>query len=115
VPIFHDESIFHANDLQRRVYVHEGKMPLRKKGQGRAIHVSDFIVEQSGRLTLSMEQVKENSHRSIGERLQFTDAHEIIYPGKNHDGFWTNDKLVEQVKIRNSDENRVTYIQVVTM
>jgi hypothetical protein len=52
-----------------------------------------------------MEQVKENSHRSIGERLQFTDAREIIYPGKNHDGFWTNDKLVEQVKIRNSDEN----------
>ncbi|KAI6045898.1 hypothetical protein EDC04DRAFT_2558912, partial [Pisolithus marmoratus] len=26
------------------------------------------------------------------------DACEIIYPGKNNDGFWTNEKLVEQVK-----------------
>lgn len=95
----HDESIFHANDLRRRVYVRDGKMPLRKKGQGRAIHVSDFIVEETGRLTLSPAQIEENSHLPVGERLQFTDAREIIYPGKNHDGFWTNDKLVGQVNV----------------
>jgi hypothetical protein len=72
-------------------------MPLRKKGQGHAIHVSDFIVEQTGRLTLSATQREENSHLPDGERLQYADAQEIMYPGKNHDGFWTNDKLVEQV------------------
>lgn len=50
VPIMHDKTIVHANELRHRVYVCDGKMPLRKKGQGRAIHVSDFIVEQTGRL-----------------------------------------------------------------
>ena len=25
------------------------------------------------------------------------DVCEIIYPDKNHDGFWTNEKLVEQI------------------
>jgi len=93
----HDESIFHANDLRRHVYVRDGKMPLCKKGQGRAIHISDFIVEQTGRLTLSPTQIEENSQLPVGERLEITDAWKIIYPGKNHDGFWTNDKLIEQV------------------
>ena len=97
VPIMHDESIIHANDLQRRVYVRDGKMPLRKKGQGRAIHVSDFIVEHTGRLTLSPAQVEENAKCPAVERLEVTDAREIIYPGKNHDGFWTNENLVAQV------------------
>jgi hypothetical protein len=97
VPIFHDESIFQANDLPRQVWVHDGRMPLRKKGQGRAIHVSDFIVEQSGRLTLSPAQIGENSRLLVGEQLRTTDVREIIYLGENHDGFWTNDKLVEQV------------------
>lgn len=48
VPIFHDESIFRSNELRRRVWLTKGKMPLRKKGNGRAIHVSDFIVEETG-------------------------------------------------------------------
>jgi len=59
--------------------------------------MSDFIVEQSGRLTLSPAQIEENSQCPEGERLSTTDVREIIYPGKNHDGFWTNAKLVEQV------------------
>lgn len=61
VPIMHDESIVRANELRRRVYVRDGKMPLRKKGQGRAVHISDFIVEQTGRLALSESEIKENA------------------------------------------------------
>src|SRR5882672_4553936 len=61
VPVAHDESIFHSNDLRRRVWVREGKMPLRKKGQGRAIHVSDFIVEHTGRLKFTAEQIRDNA------------------------------------------------------
>ncbi|KIJ28803.1 hypothetical protein M422DRAFT_269852 [Sphaerobolus stellatus SS14] len=86
IPIFHDESIFHSNDLRRRVWVRDGHMPLRKKGQGRAIHVSDFIVEQTGRLVLSEDQIRANSALPQSEQLPWTDAREIIYPGKNHDG-----------------------------
>jgi len=94
----HDESIFRANDLRRRVYVRDGKMPLRKKGHGRAIHVSDFIVEQTGRLALSEAQLRQNAALPESQQLKHTDAREIIYPGKNHDGFWTNDNLIEQVR-----------------
>jgi len=94
----HDESIVRANELRRRVYVRDGKMPLRKKGQGCAVHISDFIVEQTGRLALSESEIKENASLPAERQLKGSlDAREIIYPGKNNDGFWTNEKLVEQV------------------
>ena len=35
----------------------DGKMPLRKKGNGKVIHVSDFITEKTGCLSLTEEQV----------------------------------------------------------
>ena len=97
VPIPHDESIFHSNDLRHRVWVREGKMPLCKKGQGQAIHVSDFIVEQTGRLKLSEEQLHENGMLPQAEQLTCTDAREIIYPGKNHEGWWNTERLIVQV------------------
>ena len=97
VPIMHDKTIVHANKLRHQVYVCDGKMPLQKKGQGHVIHVSDFIVEQTGRLALSEDQIHKNAALPAKDQLKSTDAREIIYPGKNNDGFWTNDKLVEQV------------------
>jgi len=57
VPIHHDESIFRPNELLQKVWTKNRKMPLRKKGQGKAIHVLDFITEESGRLSLSEQQV----------------------------------------------------------
>ena len=99
MPVFHDKSIFHSNELCHQVYICDGKMPLQKKGQEHAIHVSDFIVvvEETGCLTLSEHQLEENASLPNKQQLQCTDAHEVIYPGKNNDGFWTNDKLVKQV------------------
>ena len=72
-------------------------MPLRKKGAGRAIHISDFIVEETGRLYLSPEQISEQMTKPASERLRFFDAREIIYPGKNHDGWCTGERLLAQV------------------
>ena len=57
VPIRQDKSIFQSNELLQKVWTKNGKMPLRKKGQGKAIHVSDFITEESGQLSLSEQQV----------------------------------------------------------
>ncbi|KAI6131239.1 hypothetical protein EDD16DRAFT_1468478, partial [Pisolithus croceorrhizus] len=90
IPLMHDETIFCANELY-------GKMPLCKKGEGHAIHVSDWTVKQSGQLTLSESQCQENAALPLDQQLTCTDAHEIIYPGKNYDGFWTNVKFVDQV------------------
>ncbi|KIJ30893.1 hypothetical protein M422DRAFT_267500 [Sphaerobolus stellatus SS14] len=73
-------------------------MPLRKKGDGRAIHVSDFIVEQTGRLVLNEEQRNFNDNLPVNERLPTTDAREIIYPGKNYDGWWNMESLIAQIK-----------------
>lgn len=69
-------------------------MPLRKKGQGCAIHVSDFIVKQTGTLTLSEEQLHQNAALPDGQQLSCTDSRKIIYPGKNHNGFWTNENIL---------------------
>ena len=51
--IAHDEVCFHANDLSRMEWVAGGKQPLRQKGRGRIVHVSDFIMERTGRLCLT--------------------------------------------------------------
>ncbi|KAG1747174.1 uncharacterized protein EDB91DRAFT_1079789 [Suillus paluster] len=47
--------------------MHDKKMPLQKKGHGHAIHVSNFIVEQTGRLVLSEAQLHQNA--TLPERL----------------------------------------------
>ena len=57
VPIHHDKSIFQPNELLQKVWTKNGNMPLRKKGQGKAIHVSDFITEELGQLSLSEQQL----------------------------------------------------------
>ncbi|KZT03152.1 uncharacterized protein LAESUDRAFT_738373 [Laetiporus sulphureus 93-53] len=95
VPIFHDEMIVYTNDLCHRIWIKDGKMPLRKKGQGRAIHVSDFIVEHTGHLALDETQIHENAALPLNQRLAHTDAREIMYPGKNHDG-WLYPRAVLQ-------------------
>ena len=51
--IAHDEVCFHTNDLSRTEWVAGGKQPLRQKGRGRIVHVSDFIIERTGRLCLT--------------------------------------------------------------
>ena len=54
--VHHDRSIYCSKILQQRVWVKNGKIPQRKKGQGREIHVSDFIIEMMGHLSL-LQQV----------------------------------------------------------
>lgn len=99
VPVCHDESIIQSNELRNRAWLRDGHQPLRKKGKGRSIHVSGFIVEQTGRLCLSTEQIAEQEKLRPEDRLLFSDSRQIIYPGKNHDGFWNGKKLIPQVPL----------------
>ena len=57
-------------------------MPLRKKGAGLSIHVSDFLTEIDGIL-----------------RFENEEACVIMKPGVNRDGWWTSELLVKQVRI----------------
>ena len=79
------------------MWTKKGQMPLQKKGPGWAIYNSGFIVEQIGYLALSHEQIAEQEKLPESKQLPYYKSQEIIYPGKNRDGWWNCDKLVDQV------------------
>ncbi|KIK24654.1 hypothetical protein PISMIDRAFT_29102 [Pisolithus microcarpus 441] len=84
---FHDECSFHANDNVSHAWLRPGEQPLRKKGRGRLIHVSDFINSESGCLVAGADDGKIT-----------WDARKIIYPGANGDPWWTHENLLHQMK-----------------
>jgi hypothetical protein len=94
----HDESIFHTNEQWQRVWVTDDQQPLRLKGNGRPIHISDFICEPTGRLALTDAQLVAHALLPKSQQLRTTDARKIIYPGKNHDKWWDMPQLLEQVR-----------------
>jgi hypothetical protein len=87
VLVVHDESIFNANDGEKVVWLQKDEQILRKKGQGRSIMVSAFLCECHGPL-----------YYYEGEEM--IEVTEIFYPGKGHDGYWTNVDLVNQLKAK---------------
>ncbi|KIL56227.1 hypothetical protein M378DRAFT_50672, partial [Amanita muscaria Koide BX008] len=87
IPNFHDESVFHHNDMSRSAWLQRDEHPLHKKGRGRAIHVSDFINPESGRLIICDR-----------DGTITRDACKIIYPGANGDQWWDCNQLLVQMK-----------------
>ena len=41
--VTHDECTFNSNDGRKRIWIHKNHMPIRKKGRGQGLHVSDFL------------------------------------------------------------------------
>ncbi|KAF8749888.1 hypothetical protein RHS01_09745 [Rhizoctonia solani] len=60
--------------------------------------VSDIIVEKTGRLVLSDEEIKAQRELPENARLKTFDARKIIYPGKNHAAYWDMPQLIAQIK-----------------
>lgn len=98
--VVQDESIFHVNDQRREIWLRAGENVIRQKGNGCAIHVSDFLCEKSstGRLNLDVVQLAENSKLPDDVRISVTDARTMIYPGKNHDKWWDLEQLMKQIE-----------------
>jgi hypothetical protein len=90
--VTHDETTFHSNDGRKSGWAPHGEQPLRKKGRGRAIHISDFLYETIGRLQLNEEQKHLESMSNIPH-----EARVIMNPGTNNDGWWNIELLVQQV------------------
>jgi hypothetical protein len=67
--------------------IKDGRQPIRKKGRGRLIHVSDFINPETGRLTIC------NADGNIAR-----DARKIIYPGSDGDPWWDTKQLLAQME-----------------
>ena len=55
--IYQDESSFHANDMEEYVYLLPHEQELQKRGRGRLVHVSDFIIESTGRLVVPASRI----------------------------------------------------------
>jgi hypothetical protein len=91
--VTHDETTFQANDGLEAGWMPNGEHPLRKKGHGRSLHVSDFLTDTIGRLKLNSEQIA-----GVGENFPH-EARVMMNPGKNYDGYWNVDKLIDQVLI----------------
>ncbi|GES72956.1 hypothetical protein RCL_jg15606.t1 [Rhizophagus clarus] len=89
--VTHDETTFQSNDGQKSGWRPKNEQPLRKKRQGRSIHVSDFLTDTIGRLKLSSDVVDDGIPH---------EARVIINPGKNFDGWWNIDQLIDQIKTR---------------
>ena len=98
VPIVQDESTFHANDQKRDAWLAQGSQPLRRKGFGRAVHVSDFLCEdsRSGRLSFTDDQWARLC--ASGPPSVRKDARVVTYPGKGHDKWWDGEQLLKQTK-----------------
>ena len=92
-----DECIVNVNEGPRRRWLKGDQQPLKKKGNGRAIHICGWICETTGHLRLSDEQVAAQSELPEAQRLKVTDSCKIIYPGKNHDGWWDLKQLMDQM------------------
>jgi hypothetical protein len=93
VLVTHDECVFYSNDGKREVWAKSGELPLRKKGNGRSIMVSEFLSEECGRLKLNAQQLQENLPIP-------KEARSYLQPGKDREGFWTSEHLIEQVKTK---------------
>ena len=86
---------FHSNDGQGWLWAEAGKQPIRPKGQGRGIMVSDFVDEHNGYLRLSNQQYEES--RATHPGLQ-KDARFLLKYGTNAEGYWNSEKFLNQMK-----------------
>ena len=89
--VTHDESCFHANDGGTYGWAPKGEQPLRKKGPGMGIMVSEFLLDTVGRLAISKE-----TYQAIDNPLFPREACEIFEYGHNN-GYWTSEHMIKQV------------------
>lgn len=92
VMVTHDECCFSSHDGKRTMWMNHDGQPLRPKGDGRSIMVSEFLCECHGPMKLSEEE--QLAHPEVPPETV-----RLIKPGKA-DGYWTNKDLVEQLESR---------------
>eukprot|EP00474_Spongospora_subterranea_P004864 CRZ05322.1 hypothetical protein [Spongospora subterranea] len=89
--ITYNDSCFSSNDGKTTIWMSEDNRPLRPKGDGRSIMVSEFLCESHGPSKLSPSQ--QVQHPGV-----YRESVVIMKPGKNADSYCTNSDLVEHLK-----------------
>nr|CCA21923.1 predicted protein putative [Albugo laibachii Nc14] len=100
--VTHDESTFSAHDGLKRLWMPIGEQPLRKKGQGRSVRVSDFLTYATGHLELDEE--KGNQYPDLP-----AEACVIINPGVQHDGGGQQKIFTHMFLIKRSQSLRLNF------
>ena len=83
VLVTHDECVFHSNDGNSSGWILNDEQPLRKKGLGKGLMVSDFLTDTIGRLALPEEEDG------------LLEAAEVFHFGGER--YWKSADLLEQV------------------
>ena len=92
---FHDESAYNTTEDTPTLWGEKGKLPIKPKGRGSSIMVSEFIEERDGYLALSDEQYEfevANTEQAV-EKSSLT----ILEIGEQREGYWNNERFMEQV------------------
>ena len=92
---WHDESAYNTTEDTPILWGEKGKLPIKPKGKGSSIMVSEFIEEKDGYLALSDEQYEfevTNSDQDIGNS-----ALAVLEIGEHREGYWNSDRFMEQV------------------
>ena len=93
VLVTHDKSCFSSHDGKTTIWMDVNDRPLRPKGQGRSIMVSEFLCECHGPMKLN--EAQRAQHLEIP-----SETCTIILPGKQLDGYWTTANLIDQVRTK---------------
>ena len=89
--VTHDECVFYSNDGQCGVQAKNGELPLRKKGNGKSIMVSEFLTEVDGRLRLKPADIEKYP-------IVLIEAREYLEPGKDREGYRIVENVLDQIK-----------------
>jgi len=87
VIIFHDESIFTANENQRLQWGSADIHVIRPKGKGSSIMVSDFIDERNGYLRLTDDELERVKVKYSPDFQR--EASVLLEYGESKEGYWT--------------------------
>ena len=86
VIVTHDESTFHVNDGRRQMWLRDDENPLRPKGNGRGIMISEFLIPR-GRLQ-APASVSDDQLEALNLRRFATET--FKYGGDKH---WNSEML----------------------
>ena len=101
VMVVHDECCFSAHDGKDKVWALRGHEPIKKKGEGKSIMISEFLCECHGHLRITEDQARE---KNVFIKLDGTVdkdklvARQTLHIGANDEGYWTNAHLAAQLK-----------------
>ena len=95
---WHDESACNTSEDTPILWGEKGKLPIKPKGKGSSIMVSEFIKEKDGYLALSDEQYEfevTNTDQDIEKSEKSALA--VLEIGEHREGYWNSDRFMEQV------------------